>query len=79
MSNKNKLVEIPEEQLEKLRDFYKVDWPSHIISHNFLDLIIKKFQKFPDQRENFKIYNLGGLVDEDATFIAVKVCKQLQS
>jgi hypothetical protein len=67
------LLEIPEENLEKLRDSYKVDWPSHINSHNLLDMMIKKLKKYSEQREYFKVLSLGGLVEEDATFIVVMV------
>jgi hypothetical protein len=69
----NILVEISNESLLKLRDFYQVNWPEHIIAFNYIDTMIKRFKKYPENREIHKIYSINGVVEEDATFISIMV------
>lgn len=69
----NLLVEVPIESLPKLRDAYQINWPEHIVAFSFLDKMIKRFRERPEQRENVKIYSVDGMIEEDATFIAVVV------
>ena len=71
--DQNLLLEVSNKLLPKLRDFYLEDWPSHIISFYSLDLLIKRLENYPEEKENFKVLSLGGEVGEDATFIMVQV------
>jgi hypothetical protein len=67
---KNSLRKISLSNLVKLRDFYKVNWPQHVVTFNFIDSAISNFEKYP---EEVKIYTLNGVIDYDATFIGVTV------
>lgn len=69
----NILVELSSESLVKLRDFYKINLPKHIIAFNFIENMIQRFLKFPENREIVKIYSINGEVEQDATFIGVMV------
>lgn len=42
------LITIPESQLPKLKDLYKVDWPLHITTHSTIELFIERFVKHPE-------------------------------
>jgi hypothetical protein len=65
----DKLVEIPRENLPKLRDLYQSDWPKHITSFYTIDTYIKWFEKNP-ALDIVKIYSLNGDWEEDGTFLA---------
>lgn len=72
------LVEVPLESLPILRDAYKINWPEHILAYNFLDKMIDRFQKEPEQKD-IKIFSVDGKIEEDATFIALTVSKRAHS
>lgn len=67
----NSLKDIPLESLEILRYSYKVDWPKYVLAFNFIDNMIKRYEKFPDHREIVKILSINGVVD--GTFIGTMV------
>lgn len=67
------LKEIPLEFIEKLRNFYKVEWPKYIVAYNFIDNMLKRYQKYPEHRELVRIFCINGIVSEDATFIGLMV------
>lgn len=69
----NVLVEISNESLVKLREFYKINLPKHIIAYNFIENMIQRFLKNRENRKFVKIYTINGAVEEDATFISVLV------
>ena len=45
----------------------------HIIAYNFIENMIQRFLKHPENRQVVKIYSINGAVEEDATFISVLV------
>lgn len=65
----NKLVEIPKEEWQHLRDLYKVDWPSNLVGFYTLDNFVRWTEKDPNIK-NLKAYSLDGDYS-DGTFLFV--------
>lgn len=67
------LVEISIVKLAILRDKYKVERPKHIVAFALIDNLICRFSKFPESKENAKIYSLNDDWESDGTFVVVLV------
>lgn len=65
----NKLVPVPLKCLPKLRDMYRVEWPTYITACYTIDTCIRWFDKDPNLKD-VKIYCLNGKW-EDGTFIMI--------
>lgn len=61
-----KLIEISKEQLPKLRELYKRDWPKFINGYHTIDT----FMKWNDESVSMKVYGLEGSWEKDGTYIA---------
>lgn len=60
------LIEISKENLPKLKDLYKKDWPKHIRGYHTIDTFIR----WNDKSAEMKVYGLDESWEKDGTFIA---------
>lgn len=65
----SKLVEIPREEWNNLRDLYKVDWPRNLVGFYTVDNFMKWTGKDPSIK-NLKAFSLDGDYT-DGTFLFV--------
>lgn len=66
----DKLVEIPQYSLIKLRNLYKADWPMHIVAYYLVENYMDWLEKV-NNIKNLKIYCLNGEWRKDGTFVIV--------
>lgn len=65
------LVRIPVEELVDLKEFYKVDWPLHILTYNNFKILIDRHRKSPKWSEKVQFLSLNGNWRTNGTFVMV--------
>lgn len=77
MSSKSH-TEIPLENLQKLGEIYKKDWPKFIVVYSSIQTFIQRFQEFPGLKEKVKLFVLSENWENDgAFFLTVSFMKLL--
>jgi hypothetical protein len=66
----DKLVEVPQYSLIKLRNMFKVSWPKHIIAYSLLENYMEWLEKV-NNIKNLKILCLNGEWRKDGTFVII--------
>jgi hypothetical protein len=79
----DKLVEIPQYSLIKLRNMYKANWPKNITAYYLIENYMEWLEKVNNMK-NLKIYSLNGDWRRDGTFVIIvskflkiKLCKKI--
>lgn len=64
--------EVSVENLEKIGEIFKVDWPKHVVIHQTIKMFLNRFENFPDLKEKLTIFALSESWDKDGSvFITV--------
>lgn len=66
----DKLVEVPQYSLIKLRNMFKENWPKHITAYYLIENYMEWLEKV-NNIKNLKIYSLNGEWRKDGTFVIV--------
>lgn len=66
----DKLVEVPQYSLIKLRNLYKANWPKHITAYYLIENYMEWLEKV-NNIKNLKIYCLNGDWRKDGTFVII--------
>jgi hypothetical protein len=66
----DKLVEIPQYSLIKLRNMYKANWPKNITAYYLIENYMEWLEKVNNMK-NLKIYSLNGDWRRDGTFVII--------
>lgn len=66
----DKLVEIPQYSLIKLRNMFKANWPKNITAYYLLENYMEWLEKVNNMK-NLKIYSLNGDWRKDGTFVII--------
>lgn len=66
----DKLVEIPQYSLIKLRNLFKANWPAHISGYYLIDNYMTWLERV-NNIKNLKIYSLDGEWRKDGTFVII--------
>lgn len=66
----DKLVEIPQYSLIKLRNLFKANWPDHIAAYYLIDNYMTWLERV-NNIKNLKIYSLDGEWRKDGTFVII--------
>lgn len=66
----NVLIDISLDNLERLEEIYKVDWPKHIVIHSSLRTFTKQFQIFPELKQRMKLFVFSEDWKSDGAFLA---------
>jgi hypothetical protein len=66
----DKLVEIPQYSLIKLRNVFKQEWPLHITAYYLIDNYMTWLERV-NNIKNLKIYSLNGDWRKDGTFVII--------
>lgn len=66
----DKLVEIPQYSLIKLRNMYKVNWPKNITAYYLIENYMEWLEKVNNMK-NLHIYSLNGEWRKDGTFVII--------
>lgn len=66
----DKLVEIPQYSLIKLRNMYKANWPKNITAYYLIENYMEWLEKVNNMK-NLKIYSLNGEWRKDGTFVII--------
>lgn len=69
-SAEDKLVEIPQYSLIKLRNLFKANWPAHISAYYLIDNYMTWLERV-NNIKNLKIYSLNGEWRKDGTFVII--------
>jgi hypothetical protein len=76
MSHKISLAELDFNDLRKLLDIYRVDWPKYVVIYSAIESFIRRVASFPELKEKLKIYKIN---DEswkkDGTFAMIVSCR----
>lgn len=69
-SGEDKLVEIPQYSLIKLRNLFKANWPAHISAYYLIDNYMTWLERV-NNIKNLKILSLNGEWRKDGTFVII--------
>ena len=64
----DKLIEVPQYSLIKLRNLFKVNWPKHCVAYFIIENYLEWLEKLSNIK-NLKIYCLNGDWRSDGTFV----------
>lgn len=66
----DKLVEVPQYSLIKLRNMFKANWPKNITAYYLIENYMEWLEKVNNMK-NLKIYSLNGDWRKDGTFVII--------
>lgn len=66
----DKLIEVPQYSLIKLRNMFKANWPTHITAYYLIENYMEWLEKV-NNIKNLKIFSLNGEWRKDGTFVII--------